>query len=108
MAACRHRRGGMNHRHSDRNLLRSDCVFEIVRIETIEPFGNRLRLRIHQELERLAAGARQRDIVREKCRLDLSPDDDETRPAATIARVARNSPPIKSGQRLCDAAAALV
>jgi CBS domain-containing protein len=49
----------------------------------------------------------QRDIVREKCRLQR----DEAAPdgrAPTILRVTRNSPAIRSGQRLCEAAAAMV
>lgn len=51
----------------------------------------------------------QRDIVREKCRLDEQLDEDPlARSAAMIARVTRNSPAIRSGQRLCEAAAAML
>jgi len=51
----------------------------------------------------------QRDIVREKCRLeeDAEPSDVTRRPTQLL-KVARNSPPIRSGQRLCEAAAAMV
>lgn len=50
-----------------------------------------------------------RDIVREKCRLDEQSDHHpEMWLPATVARVVRNSPAIRSGQRLCEAAAALV
>lgn len=48
----------------------------------------------------------QRDIVREKCRLE-SEASAPNRPA-NILRVTRNSPAIRSGQRLCEAAAAMV
>jgi CBS domain-containing protein len=51
----------------------------------------------------------QRDIVREKCRLDEQADYlSEMSLPATVARVVRNSPPIRTGQRLCDAATAMV
>lgn len=51
----------------------------------------------------------QRDMVREKCRLeeDAEPGD-ETRQPTQLLKVVRNSPPIRSGQRLCEAAAAMV
>jgi CBS domain-containing protein len=51
----------------------------------------------------------QRDIIREKCRLieeDLT--GDELRPAATILSAVRSSPAIRPGQRLCEAAAAMI
>src|SRR5205823_4349767 len=52
----------------------------------------------------------QRDIVREKCRLE---DREEfrgpTRPTnGGLVQITRNSPPIRSGQRLCEAAAAML
>jgi CBS domain-containing protein len=51
----------------------------------------------------------QRDIVRERCRVDEQQEQhQETRPAPTILRIIRNSPPIRSGQRLCEAAAAMI
>jgi CBS domain-containing protein len=50
-----------------------------------------------------------RDIVREKCRLDEQADyHPEMWLPPTVARVVRNSPAIRSGQRLCEAAAAMV
>ena len=49
------------------------------------------------------------DIVREKCRLDEQEEHhQEMRPAPTILRIVRNSPAIRSGQRLCEAAAAMI
>ena len=48
----------------------------------------------------------QRDIVREKYRLEAEASA-PNRPA-NILRVTRNSPAIRSGQRLCEAAAAMV
>lgn len=51
----------------------------------------------------------QRDIVREKCRLDEQSDDHpELPPVDTVAHVVRNSPAIRPGQRLCEVAAAMV
>jgi CBS domain-containing protein len=51
----------------------------------------------------------QRDIVREKCRLDdQSEFHSEMRVSNPILQVTRNSPSIRSGQRLCEAAAAMV
>lgn len=51
----------------------------------------------------------QRDIVRAKCRLDEQAEyHSEMRPADTVARVVRNSPAIRPGQRLCEVAAAMV
>jgi CBS domain-containing protein len=51
----------------------------------------------------------QRDIVREKCRVEEQAEYfQEMRPAETVVRVVRNSPAIRSGQRLCEAAAAMV
>ena len=51
----------------------------------------------------------QRDIVREKCRLDEQEDLHQgVRPAGSIKQVTRNSPAIRSGQRLCEAAAAII
>ena len=51
----------------------------------------------------------QRDIVREKCRLEEGAEpSEETRRPTKLLKVARNSPPIRSGQRLCEAAAAMV
>jgi CBS domain-containing protein len=51
----------------------------------------------------------QRDIVREKCRLDEQSDHHpEMWLPPTVVRVVRNSPAIRSGQRLCEAAAAMV
>lgn len=50
----------------------------------------------------------QRDIIREKCRLI---EEDHTlgeRPAATILSAVRSSPAIRPGQRLCEAAAAMI
>jgi CBS domain-containing protein len=50
-----------------------------------------------------------RDIVREKCRVDEQAEYHQEMPAhATVVRILRNSPPIRSGQRLCEAAAAMV
>jgi CBS domain-containing protein len=51
----------------------------------------------------------QRDIVREKCRLDDQIDEhQQLRPLTTISQVIRKSPAIRSGQRLCEAAATMV
>lgn len=51
----------------------------------------------------------QRDIVREKCRLeDQAEFHAEPRVSTPLLKVARNSPPIRSGQRLCEVAAAMV
>jgi CBS domain-containing protein len=51
----------------------------------------------------------QRDIVREKCRVEEQTDEHPEQPAAgTVARVVRNSPAIRPGQRLSEAAAAMV
>jgi len=51
----------------------------------------------------------QRDIVREKCRLDGQADYHlEMRTMVTILQVTRSSPAIRSGQRLCEAAAAML
>jgi CBS domain-containing protein len=50
-----------------------------------------------------------RDIVREKCRLDEQADyHPEMWLPTAIGRVVRNSPPIRSGQRLCEVAAAMI
>jgi len=50
----------------------------------------------------------QRDIVREKCRLENQVDFQTATPTATpLLKIVRNSPPIRSGQRLCEAAAAM-
>jgi CBS domain-containing protein len=50
-----------------------------------------------------------RDIVREKCRIDEQAEyHQEMQPNETVVRILRNSPPIRSGQRLCEAAAAMV
>jgi CBS domain-containing protein len=48
----------------------------------------------------------QRDIVREKCRVELDLDKQQRPPS--ILHVTRNSPAIRSGQRLCEAAAAMI
>ncbi len=51
----------------------------------------------------------QRDIVREKYGSeDQSEPSDGTRASKPLLKVARNSPPIRSGQRLCEAAAAMI
>ena len=51
----------------------------------------------------------QREIVREKCRLDDQAEfHQEKRLSSPLVKVTRNSPPIRSGQRLCEAAAAMV
>jgi CBS domain-containing protein len=51
----------------------------------------------------------QRDIVREKCRLDEQAEYfQEMQHSTPLLKVTRNSPPIRSGQRLCEAAAAMV
>jgi len=48
----------------------------------------------------------QRDIVREKCRL-IEEGPDEQRPASILSAV-RSSPTIRPGQRLCEAATAMI
>jgi CBS domain-containing protein len=51
----------------------------------------------------------QRDIVREKCRVEEQAEfHPEMRPANSVMQVTRNSPAIRSGQRLCEAAAAMI
>lgn len=51
----------------------------------------------------------QRDIVREKCRLiEEDAGLDELRPVATILSAVRSSPAIRPGQRLSEAAAAMI
>jgi CBS domain-containing protein len=51
----------------------------------------------------------QRDIVREKCRLDEQDEfPSETRVRTGLLQVTRSSPPIRSGQRLCEAAAVMI
>jgi CBS domain-containing protein len=51
----------------------------------------------------------QRDIVRERCCLEEHADyHQEMRLVGTILQVTRNSPPIRSGQRLFEAAAAML
>lgn len=51
----------------------------------------------------------QRDIVREKCRLDEQADlMQEVRTRGSVMLVARSSPAIRSGQGLCEAAAAMI
>jgi CBS domain-containing protein len=51
----------------------------------------------------------QRDIVREKYGSeDQSEPSDGARASKPLLKVARNSPPIRSGQRLCEAAAAMI
>src|SRR3989441_1825809 len=47
---------------------RNDLVLECVGIETVDSALRGLRLRIHQERQRLAARTRQRDVVREVVR----------------------------------------
>ena len=50
-----------------------------------------------------------RDIVREKCRLDEQADHhQEMWLPSTVSQVVRSSPAIRSGQRLCEAAAAMI
>jgi len=50
-----------------------------------------------------------RDIVREKCRLSEEAEILPGKPrTASILRIVRNSPAIRSGQRLCEAAAAMI
>ena len=50
-----------------------------------------------------------RDIVREKCRLDQQADSHpDQQVEASILCIVRNSPAIRSGQRLCEAAAAMI
>ena len=52
----------------------------------------------------------QRDIVREKCRLEERDEfHQEMRPVGGgLLQITRNSPPIRSGQRLCEAAATML
>lgn len=52
----------------------------------------------------------QRDIVREKCRVEDQAEfqTELIRTTTPLLKVARNSPAIRSGQRLCEAAAAMV
>lgn len=51
----------------------------------------------------------QRDIVREKCRVEEQSEfHPETRPTSGVKRVARCSPPLRSGQRLFEAATVMV
>ncbi|MBW8885559.1 MAG: CBS domain-containing protein [Planctomycetia bacterium] len=51
----------------------------------------------------------QRDIVRERCRLEERDEfHPEMRPGSGLAQIIQNSPPIRSGQRLCEAAAAML
>jgi CBS domain-containing protein len=50
----------------------------------------------------------QRDIVREKCRLEEQTCAINGHPVGTVMQVTRNSPPIRTGQRLCEAAAAMI
>jgi CBS domain-containing protein len=52
----------------------------------------------------------QRDIVREKCRLEEQDQADHQAPrrAGTLLQITRNCPPIRSGHRLCEAAAAMI
>ena len=52
----------------------------------------------------------QRDIVREKCRLEERGEfhRDILPIGGGLLQITRNSPPIRSGQRLCDAAAAMI
>jgi CBS domain-containing protein len=49
-----------------------------------------------------------RDIVREKCRLEEQEEFPAEKRGNAILRIVRNSPPIRSGQRLCEAAAAMI
>lgn len=50
-----------------------------------------------------------RDISREKCRReDLALDEVPSERTPTVLQITRNSPVIRSGQRLCEAAAAMV
>ena len=49
-----------------------------------------------------------RDIVREKCRLEEQDEFPAEKRSNAIMRIVRNSPPIRSGQRLCEAAAAMI
>jgi len=50
-----------------------------------------------------------RDIVREKCRVEEQAEyNQEMQASESVVRILRNSPPIRSGQRLCEAAAAMV
>ena len=51
----------------------------------------------------------QRDIVREKCRLEEHDHtDQQTSRHGKLLQVTRNCPPIRSGQRLCEVAAAMI
>src|SRR6266550_6110611 len=53
---------------SGRDLYRGDLVLEGLRVEGVRSAGGRFRLRVHEECDRLAARARQRDIMREVVR----------------------------------------
>ena len=50
----------------------------------------------------------QRDIVREKCRLIEEGSDVGGLHTATVVSAVRDSPAIRPGQRLCEAAAAMI
>jgi len=51
----------------------------------------------------------QRDIVREKCRVEEQAEfHPETRPSAAVRGIARLSPPLRNNQRLFDAASAMI
>ena len=51
----------------------------------------------------------QRDVVREQCRRDeQEPQQQEPRQSPTVLRAVRSSPAIRSGQRRCEAAAAMI
>jgi CBS domain-containing protein len=51
----------------------------------------------------------QRDIVREKCRVEEQAEfHPETRPSTAVRGIARLSPPLKSNQRLFEAASAMI
>jgi CBS domain-containing protein len=51
----------------------------------------------------------QRDIVREKCRLEEGGEFDGPRPnGGSLLQITRNSPAIRSGQTLCEAAASMI
>jgi CBS domain-containing protein len=53
--------------------------------------------------------ASQRDIVRGKCRLDECEDDHTAlRLQRTVSQVIRSSPAVRRGQRLCEAASAMI
>jgi CBS domain-containing protein len=50
----------------------------------------------------------QRDIVREKCRLEEHDNKNEAPRHGKLLQITRNCPPIRSGQRLCEVAAAMI